>query len=90
MAMNIEDSDASVTRGSGNVFADLNLPDAAELHARLTLAKRLNDRLAGLGWTRSEIAQRLGIAQADVSRLLRYRLDRFSSRELRVLLDRLE
>ncbi len=74
--------DGSAERGSGNVFTDLNLPDAAELNTKLILAKRLNDRLAALGWKQAEIARRLGIAQPNVSMLLNYKLDNFSSEKL--------
>jgi len=34
-----------VTRGTGNVFADLGFPDAAERQARLRLAYALNQEL---------------------------------------------
>ena len=34
-----------VTRGTGNVFADLGFPDAAERQARLRLAYALNQAL---------------------------------------------
>ena len=75
-------TEVSVTRGSGNLFADLNLPDAAELHTKLMLAKRLNDRLKELGWKQAEIGKQLGIAQPNVSMLLNYKLDNFSSEKL--------
>ena len=75
-------TEVSVTRGSGNLFADLNLPDAGELHTKLMLAKRLNDRLKELGWKQAEIGKQLGIAQPNVSMLLNYKLDNFSSEKL--------
>ena len=73
---------ASVTRGSSNLFADLKLPDAGELHTKLTLAKPLNDRLKELGWKQAEIGKQLGIAQPNVSMLLNYKLDNFSAEKL--------
>ena len=75
-------TEASVQRGSGNVFTDLELPDARELNTKLILAKRLNDRLTELKWKQAEIARRLGIAQPNVSMLLNYKLDNFSSEKL--------
>ena len=36
-----------VTRGTGNVFADLGFPDAAERQAKLRLAYALNQVLEG-------------------------------------------
>ena len=78
----VRKTEVSVRRGSGNVFADLKLPDAAELRTKLILAKRLNDRLKELGWKQAEIGKRLGIAQPNVSMLLNYKLDNFSSEKL--------
>lgn len=69
-------------RGSNNVFADLNLPDAAELNTKLMLAMRLNERILERGWKQADVAKRLGIAQPNVSALMRYRLDNFSSEKL--------
>ena len=78
----VRKTEIAVMSGSGNVFADLKLPDAAELQTKLILAKRLNDRLKELGWKQAEIGKRLGIAQPNVSMLLNYKLDNFSSEKL--------
>ena len=78
----VRKTEISVTRGSDNVFADLKLPDAEELHTKLILAKRLNDRLKELGWKQAQIGKQLGIAQPNVSMLLNYKLDNFSSEKL--------
>ena len=69
-------------RGSGNVFADLNLPDAGELNTKLALAMRLNEHIRERGLKQADIAKRLGIAQPNVSALVNYRLDNFSSEKL--------
>lgn len=70
--------DEMVTEGTGNVFADLELPDAAgELtKARLTLeiARILKER----GLTQREAAAILGIKQPHVSELARNRAGSFS------------
>lgn len=68
--------------GSGNVFADLGLPDAVERHLRVQLATRLNDLLQAEGLTQAAAAKRLGIAQPHVSELKNYKLGRFSSERL--------
>src|SRR5260221_11453999 len=44
---NAERREPPVTRGTGNVFADLGLPDAAERQAKLRLAHALNQVLDG-------------------------------------------
>ncbi len=69
-------------RSSGNVFADLGLPDSEENKTKLVLALRLNERIKALGLKQSEVAKRLGIAQPNVSALTNYRLDNFSSEKL--------
>lgn len=77
-----EKSAIKFRRGSGNVFEDLQLPDAGELNTKLMLAMRLNERIKALGLKQVETARRLGIAQPNVSALLNYRLDNFSSEKL--------
>ncbi len=77
-----EDGGVTFERRSDNVFADLKLPDAAELNNKLMLAMRLNERISARGWKQAEVAKRLGIAQPNVSALRRYRLDNFSLEKL--------
>jgi predicted XRE-type DNA-binding protein len=72
----------TIEMGSGNVFADLALPDADERHLRVQLATRLNDLLKAEGLTQAAAAKRLGIAQPHVSELKNYKLGRFSSERL--------
>ena len=71
-----------VELSSGNVFADLNLPDPEERQLRVKLAVRLNDLLAAEGLTQAAAAKRMGIAQPHVSELKHYKLGRFSSERL--------
>ena len=72
----------TVEVGSGNVFADLGLPDPDERQLRVQLALRLNDLLQAEGLTQAVAAKRLGIAQPHVSELKHYKLSRFSSERL--------
>lgn len=77
----------SITKGSGNVFADLGLPDAQE---RLAKAKLAHEIAVLLGErTQKEAAVRLGIDQPKVSALLRGKLDQFSTERLIGFLTRL-
>ncbi len=69
-----------VTRGSGNVFADIGLPDADELLVKAELAHRIGVLIDGL--TQAAAAKRLGIDQPKVSRLLRGDLYGFSTEQL--------
>ncbi len=71
-----------IEMGSGNVFADLGLPDPNERQLRVQLAVRLNDLLQAEGLTQAAAAKRFGIAQPHVSELKNYKLGRFSSERL--------
>ncbi|MDQ3058593.1 MAG: helix-turn-helix domain-containing protein [Pseudomonadota bacterium] len=71
-----------VEPGSGNVFADLGLPDPHARQLRVQLAMRLNDLLKAEGLTQAAAAKLLGIAQPHVSELKNYKLSRFSSERL--------
>lgn len=71
-----------IDMGTGNVFADLNLPDPDERQLRVQLAIRLNALLEAEGLTQAAAAKRLGIAQPHVSELKHYKLSRFSSERL--------
>jgi predicted XRE-type DNA-binding protein len=71
-------SAVAVTHGTGNVFADLGLPDAEEHRAKYELVRILRGVVEGRGWTQREAASRLGARQPDVSDLFRGKLARFS------------
>jgi predicted XRE-type DNA-binding protein len=79
-----------IARGSGNVFADLGLPDAAERQAKLRLAYALNQVLDERKLTQQEAASVLGVNQPKVSALRRYKLAGFSVERLMTLLTALD
>lgn len=72
----------NVTRSSGNVFADLGLPDADELNVKAELALKVGEVIRKRGITQTLAAQMTGISQPDISRLLRGHLKDFSSDRL--------
>ncbi len=76
--------------GSGNVFADLGLPDADELQMKAELTRQLYHRIKALGLTQTEAGRRLGLKQPDVSKLMQGRFTGFSVDRLLVLLNALE
>ena len=80
------DPDLTITRGSGNVFADLGLPDAADRQLKLDLAMRLNALIARRRLTQTAAAERLGVSQPKVSALAHYKLDGFSAERLMTFL----
>ena len=79
-----------ITRGSGNVFADLGFPDAAERQAKLRLAYALNQVLDERKLTQQGAATVLGVNQPKVSALRRYKLAGFSVERLMTLLTALD
>ncbi|MDE0383542.1 MAG: helix-turn-helix transcriptional regulator [Defluviicoccus sp.] len=64
-------SEISVERGSGNVFADLDLPDADSHLLKAELVSRIDDILQQRRTTQAEAARALGLSRPDLSRLLR-------------------
>jgi predicted XRE-type DNA-binding protein len=60
-----------VTKSSGNVFADIGLPNAAEHSIKADLVLRIAARIKSRGLTQAKAASLLGLAQPDVSKLLR-------------------
>ena len=61
----------AVERGSGNVFADLDLPEADAHLLKAELVSRIDAIVRQRGITQTEAARLLGLTQPDVSRLLR-------------------
>ena len=67
----MESNGIAVERGSGNVFADLGLPDADAHLVKAELVSRIDDMVRNRGMTQTEAARLLGLSQPDVSWLLR-------------------
>src|ERR1044072_6939396 len=79
-----------VTRGTGNVFADLGFPDAVERQAKLRLAHALNQGRGERELWQADAAKVLGVTQPKVSALHRYKLAGFSVERLINLLTALD
>lgn len=60
-----------IERGSGNVFADLGLPDAETHLLKAELVTRIDRIIRKRGLKQVEAAKLLGLSQPDVSRLMR-------------------
>lgn len=80
----------NITRGSGNVFADLGLPDAEELHAKLNLVRALNAVIDRITLSPAEAAARLGLKEPELCALRDYKLRGFSMERLMTLLNALD
>jgi len=75
--------------GSGNVFADLGLPDAEKLKFKSGLVIEITKAVRKLGLTQDEAARRMGITQPKVSGMLRGDFSNLSERKLMDCLNRL-
>jgi len=78
-----------VQRSSGNVYADLGLPDAERLKIKTGLVVEIRKAMRRLGLTQQEAAKRMGITQPKVSDMMRGDLSNLSERKLMDCLNRL-
>jgi predicted XRE-type DNA-binding protein len=75
-------SEIQVIPSSGNVFADLGLPNAAERQTRVRLALAINQIIQSRKLSQTAAARNLKVNQPKVSALSNYRLDGFSIERL--------
>ena len=80
----------TITRGSGNVFADLGYPDAEERQTKLRLAYAINSIIDERRLSQASAAERWSINQPKVSALRNYKLDGFSVERLMTFLTALD
>ena len=78
--------DAKIERSSGNVFADLGLPDAETHLLKAELVTRIDRIIRQRGLKQVEAAKLLGLTQPDVSRLMRGNFREYSVERLLRLL----
>lgn len=71
-----------VTRGSGNVFADMGMPNPEERLAKAQLAHAISRVIQERGLTQRAAAELMGVDQPKVSHVLRGRLADFSTERL--------
>jgi len=81
--------DIDLIHGSGNVFADLGLPDSAREQLRALLAAKIIGVLDDRKLTVRAAQDLTSIAAADFSRIRNARLGRFTIDRLLMILDRL-
>jgi predicted XRE-type DNA-binding protein len=75
-------SEIQVERSSGNVFADLRIPNAEDYLAKAELAASIFKIIRSRRLTQTSAGKLLGISQPKVSALLHGRLDGFSTDRL--------
>lgn len=59
-----------ITVGSGNVFADLGVPDADDHQLKADFVLHIRDVIAQQGLTQTAAASRMGLKQPNLSRML--------------------
>ena len=74
---------------SGNVFADLGLPDADKLKIKSGLVIEITKAIRRLNLTQQAAAERMGIPQPKISAMLRGDFSNLSERKLMDCLNRL-
>lgn len=78
-----------VQRSSGNMYADLGLPDAEKLKNKTGLVIEIRKAMRSLGLTQQEAARRMGITQPKVSDMMRGDFSNLSERKLMDCLTRI-
>jgi predicted XRE-type DNA-binding protein len=73
---------ASITPSSGNVFSDLQLPNAEEKHTKVRLAVTINQIIESGKLSQTVASEILKVNQPKISALANYRLDGFSVERL--------
>jgi predicted XRE-type DNA-binding protein len=86
MVKKLQTQNIRVTESSGNVFADLGLPEPEEELTKAQLASYIRQILKRRRLTQTVAAKLMGIDQPKVSALLNGRLANFSSERLMRLL----
>ena len=81
--------DLRIIESSGNVFADLGLPNSEEELLKARLIWQIADTIGAQGLKQAEAAKLLGLKQPDVSGLLHGKTNGFSVDRLLRLLNRL-
>ena len=71
-----------VQRSSGNVFADLGLPDADKLKIKTGLLIEIRKAMRNRGLTQQDAAKCMGITQPMVSEMMRGDFTNLSERKL--------
>lgn len=60
-----------IEESTGNVYADLDMPDAEEMLVKSQLAMKIGEIIKARRWTQQQAAEVLGIPQPKLSKMLR-------------------
>jgi predicted XRE-type DNA-binding protein len=59
-----------IERSLGNVYTDLDFPDAGEMLVKAQLVAKITEILAARKWTQQQVSKALGIPQPKLSKML--------------------
>lgn len=88
--MSIRKKLPAYTKGSGNIFADLGLPNAEEHQLKAALLVQIKRLIADLQLTQTEAAKLVKMKQPDLSKLLRGHFKLASVEKLMLMLTALD
>ena len=60
-----------IEESTGNVYADLDLPDAEEMQVKAQLAAEIGEIIKRRKWSQQQAAKVLGVPQPKLSKMLR-------------------
>lgn len=60
-----------IEESSGNVYADLGMPDAEEMLVKCQLSMKIEEIIKSRRWTQQQAAEVLGMSQPKLSKMLR-------------------
>lgn len=78
-----------IEKGSGTVYADLDMPGADDMRVKAQLAGKIGEIIKARRWTQQRAAEALGISQPKLSQLLRGQFRGISEAKMLELLARL-
>ncbi|MBZ0148748.1 MAG: helix-turn-helix domain-containing protein [Pseudorhodoplanes sp.] len=82
MSARTKASSTKITRSSGNIFADIGLADVDEHELKAHIVICISRTIAAKKLTQTEAAKRMGVAQPDLSKILRGNFSGFSLERL--------
>jgi predicted XRE-type DNA-binding protein len=73
---------STIEKGSGNIFADLGLPDAEDMLLKSSIVVELRRLIAQRKLTQTAAAKLVAVSQADLSKILRGQFRGYSEAKL--------
>ena len=73
-----DEEEVEIIEGSGNIFADLGFENPEEELARAKVCLRIRDLIRERHLSQRKAAEMMGVAQPDVSNIIRGRTEHFS------------